>query len=175
VASSVPDGLQPGRDRDLDGRLWHIWMRRALFVFPIGIVVLALLNGFGQRPDTLHASSPAASLDLRVPSRVRGGLIYQARFTIDAREPLDDARIVLESGWLEGMTLNEIEPAPREETSADGRLVLALGAIPAGRSFQLYMQFQVNPTSVGRRDADADLLDGSTRLLHVDRTITVFP
>ena len=37
------------------------------------------------------------------------------------------------------------------------------------------MQFQVNPTNVGRRSADVDLYDGDVRLAGVRHTITVFP
>jgi hypothetical protein len=39
----------------------------------------------------------------------------------------------------------------------------------------LYMQFQVNPTNVGRRSADVGLYDGDELLASVDRTVTVFP
>ena len=37
------------------------------------------------------------------------------------------------------------------------------------------MQFQVNPTNVGRRSADVALYDGEELLAGVDRTVTVFP
>jgi hypothetical protein len=38
----------------------------------------------------------------------------------------------------------------------------------------LYMQFQVNPTTVGRRSQEVRLTDGSRTLLVVHRTVTVF-
>jgi hypothetical protein len=78
-------------------------------------------------------------------------------------------------GWLEGMTVNTIEPSPVGEASNNGRLSLDLGHIPAGESYLLFMQFQTNPTNVGHRDASVTLKDGDTKLLHVDRTITIFP
>jgi hypothetical protein len=37
------------------------------------------------------------------------------------------------------------------------------------------MQFQVNPTNVGRRSQDVGLYDGDTALVSVDRTVTIFP
>ena len=37
------------------------------------------------------------------------------------------------------------------------------------------MQFQVNPTNVGRRSADVELYDGETLIATVERTMTVFP
>jgi hypothetical protein len=82
---------------------------------------------------------------------------------------------VLEPGWLEGFTLNTIEPSPVGEASDHGRLVFTLGHVPAGGSYRLYLQFQVNPTTVGHRSQDVVLLDGSRRLTAIRRTITVFP
>ena len=37
------------------------------------------------------------------------------------------------------------------------------------------MQFQVNPTNVGRRSADVGLYDGEAQIASVDRTVTIFP
>ena len=82
---------------------------------------------------------------------------------------------MLSPGWLEGMTVNTIEPSPVGEASNNGRLSLDLGHIPAGESYLLFMQFQTNPTNVGHRDASLTLKDGDTTLLHVHRTITIFP
>jgi len=71
--------------------------------------------------------------------------------------------------------INTIEPSPTSETSDNGRLELELGPIKAGDSFVLFMQFQVNPTNVGRRSQDVDLYDGNRHIATIDRTITVFP
>jgi hypothetical protein len=38
-----------------------------------------------------------------------------------------------------------------------------------------YLQFQVNPASMGRRDQGVRLLDGERILASVDRTFVVFP
>ena len=37
------------------------------------------------------------------------------------------------------------------------------------------MQFQVNPTNVGRRSGNVELYDGESLIATVHRTITVFP
>jgi hypothetical protein len=47
--------------------------------------------------------------------------------------------------------------------------------VPVGERYELYMQFQTNPTNVGRRSADVQLQDGEKLLLSVHRTLTVFP
>jgi hypothetical protein len=114
-------------------------------------------------------------LELRAPEDVRGGLLYQARFTIKAHSDVKNARLELGPGWLEDMTINTIEPAPLNEASANGLLSLEFGHVPAGQSFVLYLDFQVNPTNVGRREAPVTLFDGEQQLLTIDRTITVYP
>jgi hypothetical protein len=173
--TEVPDGIVLARDRDLGGRDRERWIRRALFALAPAITILALANTFGQRPQDAEASAPDARLRLRAPERVRSGLLYEARFTVEARKTLRNAVLVLTPGWFEGMTANTIEPAPASERSVDGDTALGLGAIPAGRSHVLYMQFQINPTNVGRRSQSVRLMNGKRLVLTLPRTITVFP
>jgi hypothetical protein len=37
------------------------------------------------------------------------------------------------------------------------------------------MDFQVNPTTVGRQSQNVELLDGDTHIATIERTLTVFP
>jgi hypothetical protein len=173
--SQAPEEIDLQRHRELEGRHRSLWYRRAVIGVLLVIVALALANFFGQRPTTSRASSPAASLTLRAPTRLRGGLMYEARFEISATGALNDAHLVLSSGWLEGITINTIEPSVSDETSADGQLSLALGRIPAGHVFVLFMQSQVNPTTVAHRKLDANLFEGGTLVASIHRTLTVFP
>jgi hypothetical protein len=173
--ADAPDTIILKRDRDLVGRANEIWIRRALFGLLCLIPLLALLNVFGQRPQTSRAVAGAAALKVYAPERVRSGVLFQARFRVTAREELKKAMLVLDPGWLESMTLNTIEPAPVNEASDNSRLTLELGHIPRGESHLLFLQFQVNPTNAGRRSQDVDLFDGDRHLLHIDRTVTVYP
>jgi hypothetical protein len=174
--ADIPDQIVLKRHRDLDGREWEIWVRRGLFALLPILALLGLVNLFGQHPATTTTSSAgAASLKLFAPTRLRSGLLWEARFHITAQRDLKQATLVLSPGWLEGMTVNTIEPSPVGEASNNGRLSLDLGHIPAGQSYLLFMQFQTNPTNVGHRDASLTLKDGDTPLLHLHRTMTVFP
>jgi hypothetical protein len=173
--STPPDGLTLERDRDLAGRDRRPVVRRVIVGLLAAFVLLALLNLFGQRPSTTTGTSTGATLQVYSPERVRSGLLFESRFHVTAREEIRDASLVLDPGWLEGMTLNTVEPAPLGESSRDGRIALRLGHIPAGDDYLLFLQFQVNPTNVGRRATDVDLYDGDRLLLHLDRTITVWP
>ncbi len=172
--SEIPDELTLRRNRDVESR--RDLLLRRIGVAAVSVLLLAgLLNVFGQRPHTTEAAVPAAKLKVYAASRVRGGLYYQARFTIEARRELENATLVLDSGWAEGITINTVEPSPIGEGSDDGRLVFELGHIPAGKRYLFFLQLQVNPTNVGHRSQDVDLLDGETLIAHVDRTVTVFP
>jgi hypothetical protein len=173
--ADLPDTLAFERHRDLEPRSTGLWARRAIFGLIAAISVLGLANVFGQRPATVTVDAPAASLKLYAPERLRGGLLFMARFHVFAHEDLEHATLVLDPGWAEAITINTIAPSPVSETSRDGRLVFDLGPIRAGRSYILFMDFQVNPTNVGRRSQDVDLLDGDVPILHIDRTVTIFP
>jgi hypothetical protein len=139
------------------------------------VLVAGLLNVFGQRPQSSTAAVAAASIKVYAPARVRLGLYFEARFTIDAHSDIKKATLVLDSGWAEGLTINTIEPSPVGEASRDGKLVFDLGHIPAGKTYLLFVQMQVNPTNIGRRSQDVRLYDGDTFLTSIDRTITIFP
>ena len=73
------------------------------------------------------------------------------------------------------MQINTIEPRPIGESSRDGKLALDFGHVPAGQKLVAWMQFQVNPTNVGRRSQDVALYDDTTLLAEADRTVTIFP
>jgi hypothetical protein len=172
--AETPDFLTLRRNRD-GAAVREVPIRR-IVIGLIALVCLAgLLNAFGQRPETSRAAVSAASLKVYAPSRIRGGLFYEARFTIEARRDLKNATLVLDPGWAEGITINTVEPAPIGEASRNGDLVFELGHVPAGQKHLFFLQLQVNPTNLGRRSQDVALYDEDTLLASIERTITVFP
>lgn len=170
-----PDGIVLKRARDMEGRTWHRWLRRGLLALLALFVVAALFNVFGQRPSSTTVTTRDASLKVYSPTRVRGGLIWEARFTIRAIKEIKDARLVLSEGWLEGNTINQIEPSPLGQGSRNGSLDLDLGHVPRGQRYEMYLQASTNPTNVGHRNIDAQLQDGNRLLLSVHREMTYLP
>jgi hypothetical protein len=172
--ADLPDFLTLQHNRDRVATR-EVPIRRAGTVLVTLFLLAGLLNVFGQRPQSSTAAVSTASIKVYAPARVRLGLYFEARFTIDAHRDIKKATLVLDSGWAEGLTINTIEPSPIGEASRNGKLVFELGHIPAGKTFLLFVQLQVNPTNIGRRSQDVRLYDGDTFLTSIDRTITIFP
>jgi hypothetical protein len=172
--ADVPDQLVLEVARDREGKRDVVFRRVALSAL-LAVLALGLFNLFGQRPAMTSAEADAATLEVYAPERVRGGLFYEARFTIEARSEVEQATLVLDPGWVEGITINTLEPSPLGEASRDGKLAFELGRIPPGQKHVFFLHLQVNPTNVGRRSQDVRLYDGEELLTTIDRNITIFP
>src|SRR5438105_15791162 len=100
---SAPQTLTLSRHRDRQG--WRgPWPARIGLALLAAVVIAALLNMFGQRPLTSTATTSAARLQIYAASHLRGGLLYTARFTIDARRTINRAVLVLAPGWADQYT-----------------------------------------------------------------------
>jgi hypothetical protein len=173
--AAYPDHLDKPRHAELAGRAREVWVRRALLAVLLALVVVALLNGFGQRSTSATAVGNGASVEVRGPTRARGGLLFQNRITVHAQRDIDHPRIVLSQGWLDGLQINTIEPQPTSESSRDGKLVLSFDKLSAGDKIEVFFDFQVNPTHVGRTDQDVEVDNREQPLVRLPRSLTVFP
>jgi hypothetical protein len=170
-----PDGIVLARHRDLKGRGWHPWVRRGLVGVVALVALLALFGFVGQSTSTTRSETPAATLSVEAPDGVRGGLLYQARFTVLAHQELKHATLVLNEKWIDGLTVNTIEPSPVNEASRDGKLALELGHLAAGARHVLYVDYQVNPTTIGARTLEAELNDGEQLVASLSRSLRIWP
>jgi hypothetical protein len=161
------------RDRSLTSGLWA---RRAAVTLLFAIVVVALANVFGQLPTDSQASGAAGTMRLSLARTVRGGLMFQARVRVTARTTIDDPRLVLSRGWLEGIQVNSVTPEPGSESGDDGqRVVLSFGRLEAGHEMTVWIQLQANPTQPGTRTADITLRDGEQPIATIHRDLTTLP
>jgi hypothetical protein len=174
-APDLPDGLSGSRVVALEGRSAEPWVRRAILVLLGAIVVAALLDVFGQQPTTSRAAGPAATLEVQSPTRMRGGLVFQARFEVTARSRIAQPTLRLERGWFEDLSVNSIEPAPATESSVDDTVELGFDPLAAGRTLTVWIYFQANPTNLGRQGQDVAIADGDRVLAALHRSMVVFP
>lgn len=149
--------------------------RRAMITVFAAVAISGLANLFGQQATTVSASARAATLSVDAPDRVRGGLFFQTRIDIEAAVDIDTPQLVLDPEVLEGMQVSSIEPAPASEDSRDGRPVLEFEPIAAGETFRVWLQFQVDPTTNGRRAYGFELTDDTDPIARVDRDLLVLP
>jgi hypothetical protein len=172
--ADLPQFLTLKHNRDRSERV-ELLVRRTTFAVITLIALLGLGNVFGQRPKETTVATDAAELEVFAPTALRGGLYYEGRLTVKSKRDIKKATLVLDSGWTEQMQINTIEPSPVGEASRDGKLTFDFGHLAPDDKLVVHLQFQVNPTNVGRRSQDVELLDDTTLLARADRTVTVFP
>lgn len=173
--TAAPETLALRTNRDRSNWWQSPWLRRGLLLIPVAIVVLGLVNLFGQRPTTTEATSPTARLTVTAPTHARSGVIYAARFRVDALKEIKKATLLLDGGWADGYTVNGQAPQPLSQGSSNGRLNYGFGHIPAGSHVTFWLSLQVNPTTIGRHAQTVRLYDGSKLLLTLHRSILIFP
>ncbi|MBJ7471159.1 MAG: hypothetical protein JHD16_07645 [Solirubrobacteraceae bacterium] len=181
AAPSADFDLDLERDVDLIGRAPHVWYRRAGLGVMAVFVGAALAGLFGQSPQSRTASGEAAELRIRMPERIRGGLMWAARIEVEARQRIVAPQLVLGSGFVKGMQLNTIAPAPTSETTrAPGPAGLAPLAwtyptLEAGDTLTVYLQLQVDATTVGREDVSISVEGDGIDPVRSPATMTVLP
>ena len=170
--------LSLARHRDLEGRHWGvvIWLRWAITGVLVLFILLAATDQFGQSPSTRESSSQVADLRVSTPDRLRGGLIFQTRVDITARDAIAHPTIVLDGGWFDGMTLNSVQPAPADLSPADGGSTFVYPQLATRQTLTVWFEWSVNPTNLAwRRPETLRLDDGPQTLLTQHSTITVLP
>jgi hypothetical protein len=173
--TSVEAALAPHRSLSPRRRVLDPWFRRCVLALLGALVGAGLMGAFGQQPVTSHARSAAAELSVQSPARLRGGLIFQARFTVTAHRTLRRPTLVLERSWFESMSVNSIVPDPIAAVSRNGEVRLTYPRIAAGDSLRVWIYFQVNPTTVGTRRQYVELDDAGVRLERIERHVRVWP
>jgi hypothetical protein len=161
--------------RESPGLTVALWARRAVMTVLAVVALLALMNRFGQKPAQSTVRTPAATMTLSAPSTVRGGLFFESRVDIRAARAIEHPRLVLDSGWVEGMQVNSITPEPVGQSARDGRVVTSYDALKPGDLLRVWFQFEVNPTNVGRRSYAIELDDAERPVARLTPDITVLP
>jgi hypothetical protein len=172
--ADTPQSLTLKDNRDAT-EVYELGARRAFFVLLTLALLFGLANAYGQSPTGSEVDTRTALLEVSAPVDVRGGLYFQGRYRITAHEEIEKATLVLESGWLESMHINTIEPSPVGESSREGDLALDFGHVASGDSITVYLQFQVNPNNLGRRSQDVRLYDDTELLATAQRDVTIWP
>src|SRR5690348_17071225 len=152
-----------------------VWARRACMTLLAVLPVAALIGLIGQHESSSTVMAPAATLRLKAPKIVRGGLFYQARVEVVAHADLKFPSLVVDSGWMEGMQFNSVTPQAPNENALNGKVQFGYGALPAGQRLTVWFEFQVNPTNDGEHPYGIQLLNGNRPVASIHRTIRILP
>lgn len=166
------------RVRDLRGRTHHPWVRRGIVTVMAVVVLVALTGSLGQPEHLTTVRTAVARVDLRSPSTLRGGLLWPARITIRTRQRLVEPQLILGAGYVRGMQLNTIEPAPADESGRGRSIALTYATLQPGQQLTVYLQLQVNPDTIGRQDLSVVLQGGGDRPpppVRLEASATVLP
>ena len=171
---AAPEGLTLDRHRDFVGRARGPIVREVLLGILCAVLLLGLLNAFGQVETVDGAEGSAARFEVSAPTKLRGGLFFEARFgSKRSRDHECDDRP--RPGLARGHHAEHLAPAPIGESSRDGTSRSSSGASPPATRYILYLHFQVNPTAVGIRSQDVGLYDGERLIASFDRDAIVWP
>jgi hypothetical protein len=173
--SGLDERLDLERMRDLRGRHRHPWIRRSLLALLFVGVALAATGAIGQPTKTVVADGAGARLEVRLPGALRGGLLWRARISVRTDLDIKHPRLILGPGFVEGMQLNTLEPSPASEAARGPRVVLSYPELAAGEELVVYLQLQVNPTTVGDQDMGVELDDETEVVARVAHTTRVLP
>ncbi|MFN2583048.1 MAG: hypothetical protein ABR498_09950 [Candidatus Dormibacteria bacterium] len=138
------------------------------------LCLFGLINAFGQQPVITTLSNPTASLTVESPERLRGGLVFTTAITVVAHADVHDAQLLLSKGWWDGMTLNAVAPQSNMETSDARGITFDYGELQPGDTLHVWISWQVNATTVGNRDQNVVLSDGSQQVIAMPRSYTIF-
>ena len=175
TVSELDERLDLERMRDLRGRRSHPWIRRSVLALLAVGVLVAATGAIGQPTRTLAVDGSGARLQLEAPGVLRGGLMWRARIVVRGDLDVKHPRLVLGPGFVHGMQLNTIEPSPVSEASRGPRVVLSYPELKAGDELVVYLQLQVNPTTVGSQDTSVELDDEAELVARVAHTTRVLP
>ena len=139
--------------------------------------LLGLANVFGQNPTHSTGTGDVATLDVSAPNRLRGGVFYQGRFSIHAKQEIAKATLLLDSGWFESMHIKHATHRSRlaPPTATGSWCWTTAMSLRATRSLSRGCSSRSTRRIVGHRSQGVELHDEDVPLAAVDRDVTIFP
>ena len=167
-----PDGIS---ERDI--RPVARWRRHAspVGIAAFGLVVVLAFSGLLGRERTWTAEGGGVRLDVHGPEIIRNGEFFEIRVGIDPEESIGELVVGVDEALWEDITVNTMIPAATDEVSEDGEVRFTFADLPAGTTFLLKVDLQVNPDIVAGNAGTITVYDGEERLVSTDLTITVLP
>ena len=150
---------------------------RWFMLVALGAILLAALLGVfgGLKNPTVTASGTAATLRVNAPAVLRSGEFFEMRLGLAARRPIAKPVIAVAEPYWRDITINTMTPAPAGESFEDGFFVFEFDPLDAGKSIELKVDGQINPSLFGGTAGAVEARDGERTLARAAMELRVFP
>lgn len=140
------------------------------------LLAVALSGILGGGPESTYAAeSEMAALCVEKPAIIRNGEFFETRIAIEARQPIAELKLLIDTSLWRGMSQNSMIPQASDETTEDGRYVYSFGPLDAGKSLLVQFDTQSNPTLLGSTEGSISVADGDTELVTLPLSVKVLP
>jgi hypothetical protein len=172
--SACPDGITDRHFEPERGLLGRASVLPLLLLG--GVLAAALLGLLGGRPNpTRIAETPEARLELNMPTLRRNGEFFEGRIRVTARRNIDELVLAASPSLWRDLTVNTMIPAAADESFEDGLFRFTYGPLEAGQSFEIKIDFQINPALFGGTAGEIAAFDGDRRLAGLHHELRVLP
>ena len=171
--SPLPQGIKADH---ITAKGWHRHANPAA-VLALGLfLATALAGAFGGQPHpTRTITTPSADLTFQLPERIRNGMFFEMRTTVETKRPFADLTLAVSSTYWRDMTINSMIPGPTEETSENGLYRFSYGPIDANQTLTIKFDGQINPPLFGGTKGNILLMDGNTVVATIPVKMRVLP
>ena len=170
--TAMPDGIRAEHASLPSARTRHA---NPIGVIVLGVLVAVAMLGFAGRERTTSASGGGVEMTLHAPELIRSGEFFEFRLEVRTATAVDDLVIAIPVALWEDVTINTMIPAPAEESSEAGEILLAYGPFEPGSTFVLKVDAQINPDILGPNEGTLRISDGDVTLVELPVTMGVLP
>jgi len=173
-AGSPPDDATV-TDVDADRRILRRdqWIRRGVLTAFAVFVLLGLLNVFGDREATNHATADGMQLAVVHPAVTRPGLAVPFRIEVESEDGFDEQIVIrVDRAFLATIDENGIDPDPDGSTATPDYVEFEFTP-PDDNRFEFSIDARVGPGERGRVDGWVEVV--GTELPRVTFTTLIIP
>jgi hypothetical protein len=151
--------------------------RRVLIAALVVVVALGLFNVLGARRAEVEArGADGTLLKVEYPVVTRAALSAPLVWTVTRAGGFGDDPVVLRisQSWFELFDYNDVEPQPAATTYAGGEVEWEFDP-PAGDTLRVQLDGRIDPSSRGKREAQASVMDGERVVVRARYSTRVLP
>lgn len=169
-----PDGIGPINIESWGGLHRHASpLALVLLLILIAIAVAGPLGG-QRSPDRTIVTRDVA-LTVHMPEIIRNGMFFETVISITPRRPIADLQLGVSPALWHDLTQNTMIPQADKEAFEDGLYRFGYGRGEPGKTLEVKVDLQINPSLTWGTAGDVVVLDGKTVLARLPLSMKVRP